>query len=75
MTHAEIAANARKPYADKIAQLMREREQLIAALQDAEFLLRKARINPNETLAMADSFQRCAEDARAAIAKATGEYL
>ena len=33
MTNAQAAANARKPYADKIAVMVREREELISALQ------------------------------------------
>lgn len=45
---------------------------LIAALVDAEFLLRKVGINPKEALAMVDSLKRSAADARAAIAKALG---
>ena len=44
--------------------------QLVAALEDAEFLMRQAGKIPGP---MQDSFRRSAEDARAAIAKATGE--
>jgi len=34
MTHAQIAAQARKPYADKIMELVAERDALRAALLD-----------------------------------------
>ena len=44
---------------------------LLAALQDAEFLLRQISINWKEAAAMKDSAKRSADDARAAIAKAT----
>lgn len=60
---AERAANAR---------LIAAAPDLLAALQDAEFLIRKAAINPKEAAAMVDSFLRSAEDARTAIAKAEG---
>ena len=43
---------------------------LLDALEDAEFLLRKAGNIPGP---MQDSFKRSANDARAAIAKARGE--
>jgi hypothetical protein len=43
---------------------------LLAALEDAEFLLRKAGLMAGP---MRDSFNRSASDARAAIAKATGK--
>ena len=43
---------------------------LLAALEDAEFLLRKAGLMAGP---MRDSFNRSASDARAAIAKAMGK--
>ena len=43
---------------------------LLAALEDAEFLLRKAGLMEGP---MRDSFNRSASDARAAIAKAMGK--
>jgi len=58
---------------DANARLIAAAPDLLAALEDAEFLLRKIAINPKEAGAMVDSFRRSAEDARAAIAKATGE--
>ena len=45
-------------------------EKLLEALEDAEFLLRKAGLMAGP---MRDSFNRSASDARAAIAKATGK--
>lgn len=42
---------------------------MLDALQYAEFLLRKAAINPNE---LKESFARAANDARNAMAKAHG---
>lgn len=48
-------------------------DALLAALEDAEFLLRKIAINPAEAWAIRDSFTRSAQDARAAITKATQE--
>ena len=44
--------------------------ELLEALKDAEFLLRKLSINWKEAGAMVDSMKRSAENARAAIAKA-----
>lgn len=44
---------------------------LLQALQDAEFLLRKVAINWKEAGAMVDSCKRSSEDARAALNKAT----
>ena len=51
------------------ARLIAAAPELLEALQDAEFLLRKA---GQLAGAMQDSFNRSAADARAAIAKATG---
>lgn len=51
------------------ALLIEASPDLLAALEDAEFLLRQAGKYPGP---MQDSFQRSAEDARAAIAKAKG---
>jgi hypothetical protein len=44
--------------------------ELLAALEDAEFLLRKVSINPREIVFMLDSLKRCAADAREIIEKA-----
>lgn len=33
MTHAQIAANARKPYADKIMEISKSHKQLLDALE------------------------------------------
>jgi len=55
------------------ARLIAASPDLLAALQDAEFLLRKAAAFPQDAWSMADSFKRSAEDARAAIARAIGE--
>ena len=33
MTHAEIAANARKPYADAIKKIAAQRDELLSTLQ------------------------------------------
>ena len=54
------------------AKLFASSPDLLAALKDAEFLLRKAAINWKEAAGMVDSFRRSADDARAAIAKAEG---
>lgn len=55
---------------DRNAQLIAAAPDLLAALEDAEFLLRKAAQLQGP---MHDSFKRSAEDAREAIAKAKGE--
>jgi len=52
------------------ARLISAAPDLLDALEDAEFLLRKAGNIPGP---MQDSFKRSANDARAAIAKARGE--
>ena len=52
------------------ALLFASAPDLLHALQDAEFLLRKAGLMAGP---MRDSFNRSASDARAAIAKARGE--
>ena len=52
------------------ARLISAAPDLLDALEDAEFLLRKAGNIPGP---MRDSFNRSASDARAAIAKARGE--
>jgi hypothetical protein len=52
------------------ARLISAAPDLLAALEDAEFLLRKAGLMAGP---MRDSFNRSASDARAAIAKATGK--
>jgi hypothetical protein len=43
--------------------------ELLEALEDAEFLLRKISINPREIVSMIDSLKRCASDAREIIEK------
>ena len=53
----------------KNAKLFAAAPDLLDALEDAEFLLRKAGNIPGP---MQDSFKRSASDARAAIAKARG---
>ena len=52
------------------ADLIAAAPDLLAALEDSEFLLRKA---AQVSGPIQDSFRRSAEDARAAIAKARGE--
>lgn len=52
------------------ARLISSAPDLLAALEDAEFLLRKAGLMAGP---MRDSFNRSASDARDAIAKATGK--
>ena len=54
------------------ARLIAASSDLLAALKDAEFLLRKISIHPNDAWAMRDSFTRSAQDARDAISKAQG---
>ena len=56
--------------ANSDARLIAAAPELLAALEDAEFLLRKAGLMAGP---MRDSFNRSASDARAAIAKATGK--
>ena len=58
------------PSAMNKAKLLAAAPELLAALEDAEFLLRKAGLMAGP---MRDSFNRSASDARAAIAKATGK--
>ena len=55
--------------ANSDAHLVSAAPELLDALEDAEFLLRKAGNIPGP---MQDSFKRSASDARAAIAKARG---
>lgn len=55
--------------AAEIAKLRAQRDELAAALTDAEFLLRQIAINWEEAGSMKDSCARSAEDARAALAK------
>ena len=57
-------------YIEADARLIAAAPDLLAALEDAEFLLRKA---AQVSGPMKDSFKRSAEDARAAISKARGE--
>ena len=64
ITRVEANANAR---------LIAAAPDLLAALEDAEFLLRMIGMNPKEAGAMVDSCKRSSADARAAIAKARGE--
>jgi hypothetical protein len=55
-------------YGMRQASLLAAAPELLAALEDAEFLLRKAGLIAGP---MQDSFKRSATDARAAITKAT----
>jgi hypothetical protein len=55
------------------AQLCASAPDLYAALEDAEFLLRKLAIHPHDTLAMRDSIRGTVEEARSALARARGE--
>lgn len=57
-----------KPYAR--APMKPIESELLAALEDAEFLLRKVSTNPREIVFMLDSLKRCAADAREIIEKA-----
>lgn len=54
------------------ARLIAAAPELLAALEDAEFILRKLATNWREAASLADSCQRSAADAREAIAKAKG---
>lgn len=54
----------------EIGQLRDKRAELVAALEDAEFLLRKIGTNWKEAASMADSCKRSAKDARQALALA-----
>lgn len=56
--------------AQQILRLKDSNRDLLAALEDSEFLMRKAGQIAGP---MQDSFKRSAEDARAAIARAKGE--
>jgi len=58
------------PSAMENAKIFAASYDLLQALQDAEFLLRKAGLMAGP---MRDSFNRSASDARAAIAKAIGK--
>lgn len=58
---------------EDVRSLVASAPDLLAALVDAEFLLRKLSINPKEIGAMLDTLNRSAADARAAIARAKGE--
>jgi len=58
--------------ADANGRLIATAPDLLSALEDAEFLLRKVGNNPGEVAAMLDSLKRSAKNARAAIAKARG---
>jgi hypothetical protein len=63
----QSGANIAVTYAVQDAPLVAAAPELLAALEDAEFLLRKA---AQVAGPMQDSFARSASDARAAIAKA-----
>jgi hypothetical protein len=67
-TLARIYRVDKSAYSD--ARLISAAPDLLASLEDAEFLLRKAGLMAGP---MRDSFNRSAGDARAAIAKATGK--
>jgi len=53
------------------ARLIASAPDLLRALEDAEFLLRKVSNNPKEIGSMLDSLKRCAIDAREAIQSAS----
>lgn len=53
------------------ARLIASTPELLRALEDAEFLLRKVSNNPKEIGSMLDSLKRCAIDAREAIQSAS----
>lgn len=55
------------------ARLIAAAPKMLAALEDACFLLNKCGINWKEAASMADSMKRSATDARAIIAEATGK--
>lgn len=65
-----LIAKLHGPDAEANARLIAAAPDLLAALEDAEFLMRKIALHPNDAWAMRDSFTRSAQDARAAIAKA-----
>lgn len=67
-TLARVYRTDKRAHSD--AHLIAAGPDLLAALEDAEFLLRKAGLMAGP---MRDSFNRSAGDARAAIAKATGK--
>ena len=54
-------------WASENVRLEAANARLREALEDAEFLMRKLAINPNEISAMKDSLVRSAESARAAL--------
>ncbi len=56
-----------------LARLIASAPELLEALENAEFLLRKLAINPREIGRMTDSLKRAGDDMRAAIARATQE--
>lgn len=53
------------------ARLIAAAPDMLAALQDAEFLMRQIAIDPSQAGAMVDSLNRSAGDARNAIQKAS----
>ena len=61
---------AREQDAAFIVRACNAHDQLVAALEDAEFIMRQAGKIAGP---MQDSFNRSAQDARAALAKAKGE--
>lgn len=52
------------------SELIAAAPELLEALRDAEFIIRKLSINPKEIGGMMDTLKRSAKDAKTAIAKA-----
>lgn len=59
--------------AEANANLIAAAPELYTANEDAEFLLRMLAEHPEDLASMMDSIKRCADDLRAALAKARGE--
>jgi len=55
------------------ARLIAAAPELLECIKDAEFIIRKLSINPNEIGAVLDSLKRSASDLKQAIAKAEGK--
>jgi hypothetical protein len=73
-THAEIAAKARKPYADKILQLTAINADLLAALEGCADALEASEAYETERTGEYNAMPSPELDnARAAIARAKGE--
>jgi hypothetical protein len=68
---ATSADQKRRGGRESNARLIASAPDLLRALEDAEFLLRKVSNNPKEIGSMLDSLKRCAIDAREAIQSAS----